>query len=54
MPSDGITNPSACGHGNRRVLVHRLALHHFVPKLLWWQALLGLVVWPYFLGLAVR
>ena len=23
-------------------------------KLIWWQALLGLVVWPYFLGLAVR
>jgi hypothetical protein len=23
-------------------------------KLLWWQALLGLMVWPYYLGLAVR
>lgn len=23
-------------------------------KLVWWQALLGLVIWPYFLGLAVR
>jgi len=23
-------------------------------KLIWWQALLGVVVWPYFLGLAVR
>ncbi len=23
-------------------------------KLIWWQALLGLVVWPYYLGLAVR
>ena len=23
-------------------------------KLVWWQALLGLVVWPYFLGLAAR
>jgi hypothetical protein len=23
-------------------------------KLVWWQALLGLAVWPYFLGLAVR
>jgi hypothetical protein len=21
-------------------------------KLLWWQALLGLLVWPYYLGLA--
>jgi len=23
-------------------------------KLLWWQALLGLVVWPYYLGVAAR
>jgi hypothetical protein len=23
-------------------------------KLVWWQILLGLVAWPYFLGLAVR
>ena len=23
-------------------------------KLVWWKALLGLVVWPYFLALAVR
>jgi len=23
-------------------------------KLIWWQAILGLVVWPYYLGLAVR
>jgi hypothetical protein len=23
-------------------------------KLIWWQALLALLVWPYFLGLAVR
>ena len=23
-------------------------------KLLWWQALLGLVIWPYYLGLAAR
>ncbi len=23
-------------------------------KLIWWQALLGLVVWPYFLGVAAR
>jgi hypothetical protein len=23
-------------------------------KLIWWQALLGLMVWPYYLGLAVR
>jgi len=23
-------------------------------KLIWWQALLGRVVWPYYLGLAVR
>ena len=23
-------------------------------KLIWWKALLGLVVWPYFLALAVR
>lgn len=23
-------------------------------KLIWWQALLALVVWPYFLGLAAR
>ncbi len=23
-------------------------------NLVWWQILLGLVVWPYFLGLAVR
>lgn len=23
-------------------------------KLVWWKALLGLVVWPYFLGLAAR
>ena len=23
-------------------------------KLIWWQALLGLVVWPYYLGLAAR
>ena len=23
-------------------------------KLIWWQILLGLVVWPYFLGLAAR
>jgi len=23
-------------------------------KLIWWQALLGLVIWPYYLGLAVR
>jgi hypothetical protein len=22
--------------------------------LIWWQALLGLMVWPYYLGLAVR
>lgn len=23
-------------------------------QLIWWQALLGLIVWPYYLGLAVR
>lgn len=23
-------------------------------KLIWWQAVLGLVVWPYYLGLVVR
>jgi hypothetical protein len=23
-------------------------------KLIWWQAILGLVVWPYYIGLAVR
>jgi len=23
-------------------------------KLIWWQAILGLVVWPYFLGVAAR
>jgi hypothetical protein len=23
-------------------------------KLIWWQALLGLIVWPYYLGMAVR
>ena len=23
-------------------------------KLVWWQALLGVVVWPYFLGIAAR
>jgi len=23
-------------------------------KLIWWQALLGIVIWPYYLGLAVR
>ena len=23
-------------------------------KLAWWKALLGLVIWPYFLALAVR
>jgi hypothetical protein len=23
-------------------------------KLIWWQALLGLVIWPYYLGLAAR
>lgn len=23
-------------------------------KLVWWQAILGLVVWPYYLGLVVR
>ncbi len=23
-------------------------------KLIWWQAILGLVVWPYYLGVAVR
>jgi hypothetical protein len=23
-------------------------------KLIWWQALLGVVVWPYFLGIAAR
>ncbi len=23
-------------------------------KLIWWQAILGLVIWPYYLGLAVR
>lgn len=23
-------------------------------KLVWWQALIGLIVWPYFLGLALR
>ena len=23
-------------------------------KLIWWQALLGIVIWPYFLGLAAR
>lgn len=23
-------------------------------KLVWWQALLGLVIWPYYLGLALR
>jgi hypothetical protein len=23
-------------------------------KLIWWQAILALIVWPYFLGLAVR
>ena len=23
-------------------------------KLVWWQAILGLVIWPYYLGLALR
>lgn len=23
-------------------------------QLIWWQALLGLILWPYYLGLAVR
>ncbi len=23
-------------------------------KLIWWKAILALVIWPYFLGLAVR
>ncbi|MBP1609450.1 MAG: hypothetical protein H6Q04_1685 [Acidobacteria bacterium] len=23
-------------------------------KLIWWQALLGIVIWPYYLGLAAR
>jgi hypothetical protein len=23
-------------------------------KLVWWQAILGLLLWPYFLGVAVR
>jgi hypothetical protein len=23
-------------------------------QLVWWQALLGIVIWPYYLGLAVR
>ncbi len=23
-------------------------------KLVWWKALLALIVWPYFLGIAVR
>jgi hypothetical protein len=23
-------------------------------KLVWWQVILGLIMWPYFLGLAVR
>lgn len=23
-------------------------------KLVWWEAILGLVIWPYYLGLAVR
>jgi hypothetical protein len=23
-------------------------------KLIWWQAILGLLLWPYFLGVAVR
>jgi hypothetical protein len=23
-------------------------------QLLWWQALLGILLWPYYLGLAVR
>jgi hypothetical protein len=23
-------------------------------KLIWWQALLGIIIWPYYLGVAVR
>jgi uncharacterized membrane protein len=23
-------------------------------QLIWWQALLGILIWPYYLGLAVR
>ncbi len=23
-------------------------------KLIWWQALLGIIIWPYFLGVAAR
>jgi len=23
-------------------------------KLIWWQAILGLIIWPYYLGLAAR
>jgi hypothetical protein len=23
-------------------------------KLVWWEAILGILVWPYYLGLAVR
>jgi hypothetical protein len=23
-------------------------------RLIWWQAILGLVIWPYYLGLAAR
>jgi hypothetical protein len=25
-----------------------------LAKLLWWQAILGIVVWPYYLGLMAR
>ena len=23
-------------------------------QLVWWQALLGIIIWPYYLGIAVR
>jgi len=23
-------------------------------ELLWWQAILGIIIWPYYLGLAVK
>jgi hypothetical protein len=23
-------------------------------ELIWWQALLGLIIWPYYLGIAVK
>ena len=46
-------NPTAAGVGGIIWFIGWLFTIAFA-KLIWWQIILGIVIWPYYLGLAAR